>query len=175
MDFLLAVKRFPSGRDREIGEASPINVIIESTAGKHADETAFPNFAVDGDLSTSAILNSEGSSAWLQLDFTEKVHVHKVLMYNEYHRDWFWESGCRNSLTDYRQCVDMHRSARIDLYNGEEEVISCGKPKPNYGLRQSDQLYTVLCNKLGRSVRLTTINSVTRVFELVVISRGERN
>ena len=154
---------------------SPDGATVETVSGKTDDNSSFPKFAVDGDLSTSAILNPEGGSAWLKLDFDEKLHIHKVLMYNEYYRDWFWESGCQESLADYRKCVDMLKSVEIDVFNGEEKVKFCGQPRLNYGLRQRDQMYTVMCNRLGNSVRLTTFDSVIRVFELVVISRGEYN
>ena len=62
----------------------------------------------------------------------------------------------------------------VSVYQGEVQQKSCGTLQLTYGLEQSDQIYTLICNTEGDTVTLSTSKGNIAVFEVVVIrSKGK--
>ena len=59
----------------------------------------------------------------------------------------------------------------VSVYQGEVQQKSCGTLQLTYGLEQSDQIYTLLCNTEGDTVTLSKSTGNIAVFEVVVIRR----
>ena len=59
------------------------------------------------------------------------------------------------------------------MYQGDVKQKSCGTLQLTYGLEQSDQIYTLICNTEGDTVKLSKSTGDIVVFEVVVISKGK--
>ena len=55
---------------------------------------------------------------------------------------------------------------------GEVKQKSCGTLQLTYGLEQSDQIYTLICNTEGDTVKLSKTTGDIAVREVVVVSTG---
>ena len=58
------------------------------------------------------------------------------------------------------------------MYQGEVKQKSCGTLELTYGLKQSDQIYTMLCNTDGNEVKLSRTKGKIAVQEVVVTGKG---
>ena len=63
-------------------------------------------------------------------------------------------------------------NVEVSVYQGEVKQKSCGTLQLTYGLEQSDQIYTMLCNTKGDTVKLSKSTGVIAVSEVVVTSTG---
>ena len=61
----------------------------------------------------------------------------------------------------------------VSVYLGEVKQKSCGALQLTYGLEQSDQIYTLVCNTKGDEVKLSKNTGVIAVHEVVVIGTGK--
>ena len=52
-------------------------------------------------------------------------------------------------------CVDDENNVDVSVYQGDVEKKSCGTLQLTYGLKQSDQIYTLICNAEGDTVKLS--------------------
>ena len=69
-------------------------------------------------------------------------------------------------------CVDDENNVDVSVYQGDVEKKSCGTLQLTYGLKQSDQIYTLICNAEGDTVKLSKDTGHIAVSEVVVISTG---
>ena len=60
----------------------------------------------------------------------------------------------------------------VSVYQGEVKQKSCGTLQLTYGLEQSDQIYTLICNTEGDTVKLTKSMGTIAVSEVATISTG---
>ena len=58
------------------------------------------------------------------------------------------------------------------MYRGEVKQKSCGTLQLTYELEQSDQIYKLLCNIEGDTVKFSRSNGELSVLEAVVTSSG---
>ena len=58
------------------------------------------------------------------------------------------------------------------VYQGEVEKKSCGTLQLTYGLEQSDQIYTLICDTDGDSLVLRKRQGPIAVYEIAVIGEG---
>ena len=56
----------------------------------------------------------------------------------------------------------------------EVKQRSCGTLQLTYGLEQSDQIYTLICNTEGDTVKLSKDTGFIAVYEVILISTGKR-
>ena len=65
--------------------------------------------------------------------------------------------------------MDNDNNVDVSVYLEEVKQKSCGTLQLTYGLEQSDQIYTLLCNTEGDNVKLTknTNNGAIMVYEVV--------
>ena len=62
----------------------------------------------------------------------------------------------------------------MSVYHEEvQQKTLCGTLKLTYGLGQSDQIYTLICNTEGGTVKLSKNTGAIAVNEVVVIGTGK--
>ena len=127
--------------------------------------------AADLDLSTQAGTHTDNGAGWLKLHFDETYLIEKVIIYNRFYTDWFDPSFfCAQSEDKFRSCVDNDNNVDVSVYQGEIKQKSCGTLQLTYGLEQSDQIYTLICNTKGDTVKLSKNTGVISVCEVVVVT-----
>ena len=97
-----------------------------------------------------------------------------MFIYYDFYTNWFIpERRCAQSEANFRQCVDKDSNVDVSVYQGEVEQKSCGTLQLTYGLEQSDQIYTLLCNAEGDNMRLSKVAGRILVFEVAVTVSGK--
>ena len=159
-------------RKREIGELQPSRVTQGKTFNNHEVEFAAKH-AVDKDLSTQAASETDNGAGWLKLEFDQTHFIHKVVMYYRFYKNWYNPvEQCGQSVAYFMDCVDEHNNVDVSVYQGEVKQKSCGKLQLTYALEQSDQIYTLLCNTEGDTVKLSKSTGHLALFEIVVTNTG---
>ena len=148
------------------------------TQGKTlADKEAYtPLHAIDNDLSTRAVTETAEGTGWLKLQFGKTHFIHKAIIYYGFYTNWYTHTDsdwCAESLANYKFCVDRHNNVDVSVYQGDVKQKSCGTLKLTYGLEQSDQIYTLICNAEGDTVKLSKSTGHINVAEVAVISSGK--
>ena len=132
-------------------------------------------FATDMNLMTSAVTDTENGAGWLKLQFSKTHLIHKVVVYHRFYTHWYKPGAwCSGNIEKFKGCVDQDNNVDVSVYQGEVKQKSCGTLQLTYGLKQTDQIYTLICNTAGDSVKLTKHTAVKmRVFDIAVISTGK--
>ena len=126
--------------------------------------------AADFDLSTQAGTDADTGAGWLKLKFEKTYLIEKIKIYNRFYTNWFDPSFfCAQSEDKFRSCVDNDNNVDVSVYQGEVKQKSCGTLRLTYGLEQSDQIYTLICNSGGDTVKLSKNTGVISVCEVVVV------
>ena len=73
----------------------------------------------------------------------------------------------------FKECVDDTNNVDVSVYQGEVKQKSCGTLRQTYGLEQSDQIYTLLCNSKGDMVKLSKDTGNILVLEVSISSKGK--
>ena len=73
---------------------------------------------------------------------------------------------------NFKECVDTSNNVDVSVYRGDVEQKSCGTLQLTYGLEQSDQIYTLICNVYGDTVKLSKSTGHLALFEIVVTNTG---
>ena len=68
-------------------------------------------------------------------------------------------------------CVDNGKNVSVSVHQGEVKQKSCGTLNLTYGLEQSDQIYTLLCNTEGDTVKLSKDHGNIVVLEMAVTGK----
>ena len=79
---------------------------------------------------------------------------------------------CAKSKGNFKDCVDNDNNVDVSVYQGDVKQKSCGTLQLTYGLEQSDQIYTLICNTEGDTVKLSKTTGIISVWEIVVTSTG---
>ena len=66
--------------------------------------------------------------------------------------------------------MDNGNNVDVSVYQGDVKQKSCGTLQLTYGLEQSDQIYKLLCNVEGDTVKLSKSTGDIAVTEVAVIS-----
>ena len=152
------------------GEITPTTV----TVGKQYDTSGIWDavHAADRDLSTTAATNSE--PGWLKLEFDKSYFIHKVVVYYRFYTGWYYPVNyfCAKSVDNFKKCVEQGNNVDVSVYQGEVQQKSCGTLQLTYGLEQSDQIYTLLCNTEGDTLILSKNTGNIVVFEVAVTKTG---
>ena len=128
--------------------------------------------AADKDLSTQAVTNTDNGAGWLKLEFDKTYLIHKVVIYYRFYHNWFTpHDGCTLSKTNFKTCVNYHNNVEVSVFQGEVKQKSCGTLQLTYGLEQSDQIYTLVCDARGDILQLSKNTEDIAVFEVVTISK----
>ena len=69
--------------------------------------------------------------------------------------------------------MDNDSNVDVSVYLGDVKQKSCGTLQLTYGLEQSDQIYTLICNTEGDTVKLSKTTGNIVVFEIVITGPGK--
>ena len=128
--------------------------------------------AVDKDFLTAAATDSVNGTGWIKFNFDSTVFVKNIIIYYRFYTDWFDpEDGCVTDKERFWSCSENDNNANVSVYQGDVQQKSCGTLHLSKGLEQSDQIYTLLCNTEGDTVKLSKDTGVIAVFEVVVVTR----
>ena len=131
--------------------------------------------ALDKDLKTASAVKTDNGNGelWLKLEFDKTHFIDRVVIYYMFYTNWFDSEGCQKNEREFKACVDKSNNVEVSVYQGEVKQKSCGTLQLTYGLKQSDQIYTLPCNVEGDTVKLRKQSSEgeIRVFEAVVIGK----
>ena len=128
---------------------------------------------MDKDLSTHAVASTDSDTGWLKVGFHRTYHIHKVVIYYRFFNNWFDPNEwCVSSNDNFKKCVNDDNDVDVSVYQGGVKQKSCGTLQLTYGLEQSDQIYTLLCNTEGDTVKLSKSAGNIVVFEVVATSTG---
>ncbi|KAL5259814.1 hypothetical protein ACHWQZ_G010058 [Mnemiopsis leidyi] len=160
-------------RRKEIGEISPTSVTLGGVVLDDNEEKFAAAHAVDKDLSTAAAADTAYGAGWIKLMFDKTHFIHKVVIYYWFYTNWYDPSGgCIQSVEIFKGCVDTDNNVDVSVYQGEVLQKSCGTLQLTYGLEQSDQIYTLLCNTDGDTVKLTKSTGNLLAYEIAITSTG---
>ena len=130
--------------------------------------------AIDGYLSTKSVTSTSNGAGWLKLKFDKTYFINKVVIYYMFMTNWYSpNTWCTRSESNFRTCVNQHTNVDVSVYQGEVKQKSCGTLQLTNGLKQSDQIYTLLCNTEGNTVKLIKSSHVIEVCEAVVVALGK--
>ena len=167
------LNKFHSERKEQLSEITPTSV----TQGKTFDnnEVAFAAaHAIDRDLMTEAVTHTDSGTGWLRIDFGKTYYINKIVIYDRFYTNWYHPSDwCTQSEYNFRACVDIHNNVDVAVYQGDVKQKSCGTLQLTYGLDQSDQIYTLVCNTEGDTVKLSKNSGHISVMEVAVTSSGK--
>ena len=153
-------------------EITPVKVTQGKTHNNDEESYAAAH-AVDKDLSTIAETYTDDGAGWLKLEFDKTYFIHKTLTYCRFYTNWYYPSGwCALSEDNFKLCVDKDNNVDVSVYQGEVKQKSCGTLQLTYELDQSDQIYTLICNTEGDTVKLSKTTGNIAVYEVVVVSTG---
>jgi hypothetical protein len=164
-------------RQPEVGEITPTRVTQGSTFNNKEEKFVATN-AVDKDLTTRAATEhvTTDSEGWIKFELGKNFLVHKILIYYRFYTNWYDPSGwCEESEERFKKCVDDNNNVDVSVYQGDVKQKSCGTLKLTYGLEQSDQIYTLICNTEGDTVKLSKDTGNIAVFEVVIIAEQSKN
>ena len=159
----------------EIAEIAP-KVATHSKTYNDNEELWGAAHAIDKDLSTQALTVPDNKGViWIKLEFDKTYFIHKVVIYNKFYTDWYYADRfwCARSVANFRACIDKENKVDVSVYQGEVEQKSCGTLQLTNGLEQSDQIYTLLCNTEGDTVKLSKTTGRIAVLELAITGKGE--
>ena len=160
--------RYISVRAQEEAEITPTKV----TQGKTLFNKPATG-AIDKDLSTFSTTDTGDGVGWLKLEFDKTYFIHKVLIhYKFYTNPYLPNQWCVQNEARFKECVNDQNNVDVSVYQGEVKQKSCGTLQLTYGLKQSDQIYTLLCNTDGSEVKLSKTMGNIDVHEVVVVGKG---
>ena len=156
--------------EKMIREITPTAV----KASKH--KIHLPAYAFDKRLDTLAKANlaKDGISmkVWIEADLGKNYFIYGVKIVARYYNGFFNPSStCVADMEAYRSCIDKENNVRIGVWQ-DQQLVECGILEMNYGLKQSDQTYTVPCNMEARAVRLYKDTEHIAVLEIVILGVG---
>ena len=161
-----------SVRQPEIAEITPSSV-TQGKTWSNDEKCCAAVHAVDGDLSTVAATSTDAGAAWLKLEFDRTYFIHKIVIYYTFYINWYESTNyCSQSEAHFKGCVDNDNNVIVSVYQGEVKQKSCGTLQLTYGLEQSDQIYTLICNTEGNTVTFSKTTGKIAVFEVAVTSTG---
>ena len=168
---LICLKTIPASvRQPEIAEITPSSVTQGKTSSND-EKCCAAAHAVDRDLST--IASTAVGEPWLKLEFDRPYFIHKIVTYYRFYTNWFHpNSWCVQSEDRFRECTNTDNNVDVSVYQGEVKQKSCGTLQLTYGLEQSDQIYTLICNTEGNTVKFSKTTGRIEVFEVAVTSTG---
>ena len=156
-----------------MGEITPTKVTHGKTEADNEADFAAAH-AIDGYLSTKSVTSTDNGAGWLRIDLDKTYPINKVLIYYMFVTSWYNpDSWCPKSESNFRTCVDQESNVNVKVYRGDVQQKSCETLQLTYGLEQSDQIYSLICNARGDNVILSKTSYLMEVCEVVVISSGK--
>ena len=155
-----------------MGEITPTSVTQGKTYNKNENCCAAAH-AIDKDLSTPAATHTDDGAGWIKLEFGKTYFIHKVVIYYRFYTDWYFPNGgCVQTVARFISCVDSENNVDVSVYQKDVLKKSCGTLQLTYGLEQSDQIYTLICNTRGDTVKLSKDARTITVYEVAISKAG---
>ena len=155
------------------GEIEPIMATQSRTLDRNETNFGADN-AVDKNLKTQAGVEGLHERSWLKFKFDRTYFIKKIVIYWKFYRYWYYpNAGCSGSVGKFRGCAKMDTGVDVSVYQGDVKQKFCGTLQLTYGLKQSDQIYTLLCNAGGDTVQLSKNSWNIAVYEVVTIAEGK--
>ena len=130
--------------------------------------------AIDKDLSTRSKAGVLDGEVWLKLELGSTTYIHKIVIYYIFYTDWFDPSNWfAEKVAQFKKIVDSQNNVDVSVYQGKVKKRSCGTLQLTYGLEQSDQIYTLVCNVNGDGVKLSKKTDHIVVTEIVILGKGQ--
>ena len=149
--------------------------VTQGKTYKNNEESYAAAHATDKDLSTSAMTHTDDGAGWLKIQFGRNIFIHKVVIYYIFYTNWYDPSAwCVGSVARFMSCVDSDTNVDVAVYQGEEKQKSCGTLQLTYGQEQSDQIYTLICDTAGDTVKLSKNSGYIVVCEVVAFTSSGR-
>ena len=109
----------------------------------------------------------------MKLEFDKTYFIHKVIFYNRLYNNWYDPSNwCVRNEANFKSCNDGNKNVDVSVYQGEAKQNSCGTLQITYGLEQSDQINSLICNTEGDTVKLSKTTGYLSVFEVAVTGKS---
>ena len=160
-------------RQQEKAEITVIRASQGATFHNNEEEFGAAN-TVDKDLSTMGGTRTYNGAGWLKVEFGKTHFVHRILIYSRFYTNWYDPAYyCAASENHFKECMYNDNNVDVSVYQGDVKQKSCGTLKLTYGLEQSDQIYTLICNTEGDTVKLRKTTGNIAVFEIVVTGTGK--
>ena len=167
------MKHVFSEQVRRIGEIIPATV-TQGNTWENDEECCGAANAADRDLSSAAIALTDNGAVWLKLEFGRTNFIHEIIIYSGFYTDYYDPiDDCAQSEKEFMACVDRRNNVDVSVYHGDVKQKSCGTLQLTYGLEQSDQIYTLLCNAEGDTVKLSKDAGEIIVYEVVTVTSGK--
>jgi hypothetical protein len=97
-----------------------------------------------------------------------------IKIYFVFYTNWYDSNyWCARSEDLFKICVDRCNNVDVSVYEGDAKQKSCGTLVLTNGLEQSDQIYTLICNTEGDTVKLSKDTGCIAAFEIVVTGIGK--
>ena len=161
-----------SVRKQEIAEIPPTSATQGKTYDNNEDCCGAAH-AIDKDMSTGAVTHTDNGAGWLKLEFDKTYFIHKVVIYYRFYTNWYRPyDHCALREANFKGCVDNDNNVDVSVYQGEVKQKSCGTLQLTYGLEQSDQIYTLICNTEGDTVKLSKDTGIIAVQEVAATRTG---
>jgi hypothetical protein len=157
-------------RQQEFAEITPWRVTQGATYGD--GEMWAAERAIDKDFSTGAVaIKSGDGTSWIKIELGKVYFVQKIKIYYGFYTDWYIDASnyCTKSVENFKECTDNENNVDVSVYQGDVKQKSCGTLRLTYGLKQSDQIYTLICNTEGDTVKLSKDNKRIAVYEVVIV------
>ena len=118
--------------------------------------------------------DTDNGAGWLKLELDRIYFVNKLVIYYRFFTNWYYPGDhCAVSEDNFKTCVDGENNVDVSVYQGQVKQKSCGTLQLTYGLEQSDQIYTLICNAEGDTVKLSKSNGYITVTEVAISTTGE--
>ena len=118
---------------------------------------------------------TDSGTGWLKLEFDRSHFIHKIVIYWRFYNNWYDPNHvCAQTEAGFKSSAYGHNNVDVSVYQGEVKQKSCGTLQLTYGLEQSDQIYTLLCNAKGDTVKLSKDQGHIVVYEVAVTSTGKQ-
>jgi hypothetical protein len=161
-----------SDRKIEANEIDPTKVTQGKTL-QNMERRYAAKHAVDKDLSTFSATQTDNRSGWLKLKLDRSYFIHKIIIYYRFYTNWYDpDEGCTKSVDKFKDCIDRCNNVDVSVYQGDVKQKSCGTLQLTYGLEQSDQIYELICNTEGDSVKLSKDTGNIAIYEIVIMGPG---
>ena len=157
-----------SERREQISEIVPIKVTQGNTVNNN-EEWFAAKYAVDKFLPTFTATETADGTGWLKLEFDKSYTINFVVVYYRFYNNWYHQfSWCLQSEERFKACANDANNVDVSVYQGDVLQKSCGTLQLTYGLEQSDQIYTLLCNTEGDNLKLSKSSGKIIVAEIAV-------
>ena len=122
------------------------------------------------------LTNTKDGAGWLKLEFDQTYLVHKVVIYHRFFTNWYNpDNVIAKSEANFKTTINKGNNVDVSVYQGDVKQKSCGILHLTYGLKHSDQIYTLLCNVEGDTVKLSkNEENYILVNEIAVISKSKK-